>query len=113
MDWGKVFFVFFSLMSLTFTLGFLYESNIVILFIATAINFIATTFRIGVKNSLSAELFASSLVADFHLIPAFVFLQVFGDIEIATALVVGAVVANLFSVVLLCIGGAKARESDY
>ena len=29
-----------------------------------------------VKNSLSAELFSSSLVADFHIIPAFVFLQV-------------------------------------
>lgn len=113
MDWGKVFFVFFSLMSLTFTLGFLYESNIIILFIATAINFIATTLRIGVKTSLSAELFASSLVADFHLIPAFVFLQVFGDIEMTTALVIGAVVANLFSIVLLCIGGAKNKESDY
>ncbi|RDU59214.1 DUF6394 family protein [Helicobacter marmotae] len=113
MDWGKVFFVFFSLMSLTFTLGFLYESNIVILFIATAINFIATTLRIGVKNSLSAELFASSLVADLHLIPAFIFLQVFGDIEITTALVIGAVVANLFSVILLCVGAAKSKESDY
>ncbi|TLD80522.1 hypothetical protein LS68_007205 [Helicobacter sp. MIT 05-5293] len=113
MDWGKVFFVFFSIMSLTFTLGFLYESNIVILFIATAINFIATTIRVGVKNTLSAEMFASSLVADFHLIPAFVFLQVFGDIEIATALVIGAVVANLFSVILMCIEGAKSKESGY
>lgn len=113
MDWGKVLFVFFSLMSLTFTLGFVYENNIVILFIAMAINFIATTLRIGVKNSLSAELFASSLVADFHLIPAFIFLQVFGDIEKATALVIGAVVANIFSVVLLCIAGAKAKESEY
>lgn len=113
MDWGKVLFVFFSLMSLTFTLGFVYENNIVILFIAMAINFIATTLRIGVKNSLSAELFASSLVADFHLIPAFIFLQVLGDIEMAMALVIGAVVANLFSVILLCIAGAKAKDSGY
>ena len=112
MDWGRVFFVFFSLMSLTFTLGFLFESNIIILFIATAINFIATTLRIGVKSSLAPELLASSLVADFHLIPAFIFLQIFGEIEIATSLVIGAVVANLFSVILLCIGGAKSKEND-
>lgn len=113
MDWGKVFFVFFSLMSLTFTAGFLYENNIVILFIATAINFIATTLRIGVKNNLSPELFASSLVADFHLIPAFIFLQVFNDYEITRALVMGAVVANIFSMVLLCISGAKSKESEF
>lgn len=113
MDWSRVFFAFFSLMSLTFTIGFLYDSNIVILFIATAINFIATTLRIGVRNNLSAELLASSLVADFHLIPAFVFLQVLGDIEIATALVIGAVVANVFSMILLCISGARAKDSDF
>ncbi len=113
MDWGRVFFVFFSLMSLTFTLGFLYENNVVILFIAMAINFIATTLRIGVKNSLAAELFASSLVADLHLVPAFIFLQVFGDVRTAIALAIGAVVANLFSSILLCIGGAKTKESDY
>ena len=112
MDWGRVLFVFFSLMSLTFTLGFLFESNIIILFIATAINFIATTLRIGVKSSLAPELLASSLVADFHLIPAFIFLQIFGEIEIATSLVIGAVVANSFSVILLCIGGAKSKEND-
>ena len=53
------------------------------------------------------------LILSLHLIPAFIFLQVFGDIEIATALVVGAAVANLFSMILLCIGGAKAKESDY
>lgn len=113
MDWGKVFFVFFSVMSLTFTLGFMYDSNVVMLFIATAINVIATTLRIGVKNTLSAEMLASSLVADFHLIPAFIFLQMFGDIEIATALVIGAIVANVFSMILLCIEGAKNKDSDY
>lgn len=113
MDWGRVFFVFFSVMSLTFTVGFLYEKHIIILFIATAINFIGTTLRIGVKNSLSAELFASSIVADLHLIPAFIFLQVFGDIRMATALVIGAVIANCFSLILLCINGAKSKESDY
>ena len=33
MDWGKVIYIFFVLMSLTSTIGFLWEQNIVMLFI--------------------------------------------------------------------------------
>lgn len=113
MDWGRIFYIFFTLMSLTSTIGFLYESNIVLLFLAAAINFISTTMRIGTKKLLSAELFASSIVADFHLIPAFLWYQILGDLQVAYALALGALVANLFSIVIIFIESAKTQESDF
>jgi hypothetical protein len=71
MDWGKVVFIFFSLMSLTSISGYLYDStSSVLLFVALSVNLISTILKIGVKNLLAAELFAASLVADLHLIPA-------------------------------------------
>mgnify|MGYP005867070877 CR=1 FL=1 len=76
MDWGKVIFIFFVLMSLTSTAGFLYEQNIVILFIAGSVNIVSTVLKIGVKNMLAAEMMASSIVADLHLIPAFFYMQI-------------------------------------
>ena len=40
-------------------------------FVAASINLVSTLLKIGVKNLLSAELFASSLVADLHLYTSF------------------------------------------
>lgn len=113
MDWGRILFIFFTLMSLTSTIGFLYEPNIVLLFLAAAINFISTTLRIGTRKLLSAELFASSIVADFHLIPAFLWFQILGDLQVAYALSVGALAANVFAIIIIFIESAKTRESDY
>ena len=79
MNWGKVVYIFFALMSLTTTAGFLYDKNEIALFIAASVNLISTLLKIGVKNIFAAELFASSLVADLHLIPAFGILQVNGS----------------------------------
>ena len=78
MDWGKVVYVFFSLMSLTSIAGFLYEHSAVALFVAGSLNLVSTFLKIGVRNLLSAELLASSLVADLHLIPAFKYLVIEG-----------------------------------
>jgi hypothetical protein len=112
MDWGKVTYIFFSLMSLTTTAGFLYEPNAVALFIAAGVNVISTILKIGVKNLLSAELLASSLVADLHLIPAFMVLTFTDNIRMAIALAIGAVVANVFSIALALIESAKSQEKD-
>jgi len=71
MQWGKVFYIFFTLMSLTTSAAFLYENSLVALFIAGSVNVVSTILKIGVRNILSAELLAGSLVADLHLIPAF------------------------------------------
>ncbi len=110
MNWGKVFFVFFTLMSLTTTAGFLYEDNATALFIAASINLVSSLLKIGVKNVLSAELFASSLVADLHLIPAFLFLVIDKNLTVAITLAIGAVIANGFSIALVLIEAAKTRE---
>jgi hypothetical protein len=110
MDWGKVIYVFFSLMSLTSIAGFLYEHSAVALFLAGSLNLISTFLKIGVRNLLSAELLASSLVADLHLIPAFIYLEVVGNLEWAIALAIGALIANIFSVGLVYIESSKNRE---
>jgi hypothetical protein len=112
MDWGKVVFIFFTLMSLTSTAGFLYDQNPIVLFIAASVNIISTILKIGVKNLLSAEMMASSLVADLHLIPAFIYLQFIGDYKTAVALAIGALIANIFSAVLVFIESAKARDIE-
>lgn len=110
MDWGKVIYVFFSLMSLTSIAGFLYEQNAVILFVAASLNLVSTFLKIGVRNLLSAELFASSLVADLHLIPAFIYLEIVGNIEWAIALAIGALIANIFSIGLVYIESSKTHD---
>jgi hypothetical protein len=110
MDWGKVVYVFFSLMSLTSIAGFLYEHTATSLFVAASLNLVSTILKIGVRNLLSAELLASSLVADLHLIPAFVFLVVVGDMSWAIALSIGALIANIFSMGLVYIESSKTHE---
>jgi hypothetical protein len=110
MDWGKVIYVFFSLMSLTSIAGFLYEHSAVALFVAGSLNLVSTFLKIGVRNLLSAELLASSLVADLHLIPAFIYLEVVGNLEWAIALTIGALIANLFSIGLVYIESSKNRD---
>ena len=110
MDWGKVIYVFFSLMSVTSIAGFLYEHSAVALFVAGSLNLVSTFLKIGVRNLLSAELLASSLVADLHLIPAFIYLEVVGNVDWAIALAIGALIANMFSMGLVYIESSKIRD---
>jgi len=110
MDWGKVIYVFFSLMSLTSIAGFLYEHSAVSLFVAGSLILVSTFLKIGVRNLLSAELLASSLVADLHLIPAFIYLAVLGYEEWAIALTIGALIANIFSMGLVYIESSKTHD---
>ncbi len=110
MNWGKVTYVFFALMSLTTTAGYLYDHNSIALFIAASINLVSTLLKIGVKNILSAELFASSLVADLHLIPAFLYEVLAKDPQAAVAMAIGGVIANIFSMSLVLIEASKTKE---
>ncbi len=110
MDWGKVIYVFFSLMSLTSTAGFLYEHTSIALFVAASLNLVSTILKIGVRNLLAAELLASSLVADLHLIPAFIYLEIVGNMDWAIALAIGALIANIFSMGLVYIESSKNRD---
>jgi hypothetical protein len=110
MNWGKVVFIFFALMSLTTTAGYLYDHNSIALFIAASINVVSTLLKIGVKNVLAAELFASSLVADLHLIPAFIYAEIVGNNQAAIAMAIGGVIANIFSMALVLIEASKTTE---
>jgi len=109
MNWGKVFYIFFTLMSLTTSAAFLYEHSVVALFIAGSVNIISTLLKIGVRNILSAELLAGSLVADLHLIPAFFVLQFSGNHTLTVGLVIGAVIANLYTLFVTMIESAKEK----
>ena len=111
MNWGRVIYIFFALMSMTTIGGFLYEKNEILLFIATSVNAVSTLLKVGVRNMLAAELLASSLVADLHLIPAFVLIVVApGDLSIVTSLAIGALLANFFSLILIAIESAKTKD---
>jgi hypothetical protein len=111
MDWGKVVYVFFTLMSLTSVAGFLYDHSSIMLFVAASLNLISTILKLGVRNLLAAELLAASLVADLHLIPAFIYMEVVGNMTWAISLAIGALIANLFSIVMVFIESAKAKEN--
>ena len=112
MDWGKVIYIFFSLMSVTTTSGFLYYHSDVALFIAASVNVISTILKLGVRNLLSAELLASSLVADLHLIPAFIVLTFAHNTELSVALAIGAIIANVYSISLTLIENAQHKDSN-
>jgi stage V sporulation protein SpoVS len=111
MDWGKVVYVFFQLMSLTSVAGFLYDHNKVALFIALSLNLISTILKIGIRNIVAAELFAASLVADLHLIPAFIYLEIKNDLEAAYAMAIGALIANIVTIILSFIEIAKTKDT--
>ena len=111
MDWGKVIYIFFSLMSLTSIAGYLYDpTSSMGLFIALSVNLVSTVLKIGVKNLLAAELFAASLVADLHLIPATYYEVVKHESHIALSLAVGAFLANVVSFIFAAIELAKSRD---
>jgi len=109
MQWGKVFYIFFTLMSLTTSAAFLYDEALVALFVAGSVNVISTILKIGVRNTLSAELLAGSLVADLHLIPAFFALKFYDQHTLAVGLVIGAVVANVYTIIISMIESAKEK----
>jgi hypothetical protein len=111
MDWGKVIYIFFSLMSLTSIAGYLYDPTSSLgLFIALSVNLVSTVLKIGVKNLLAAELFAASLVADLHLIPATYYEVVKHESHVALSLAVGAFLANIVSFIFAAIELAKSEE---
>ncbi|SFV62347.1 FIG00388820: hypothetical protein [hydrothermal vent metagenome] len=113
MNWGKVFYIFFTLMSLTTSVSFLHEHTAVALFAAGSINLISTILKLGVRNLLSAELLAGSLVADLHLFPAFFIFQ-FGNYEnsvnLIIGLVMGAIIANGYTLIISIVESAKSKE---
>ncbi len=100
-------------MSLTTSVSFLFEHSVTALFAAASINMISSLLKLGVRNLLSAELLAGSLVADLHLLPAFLMYQ-FGSTGthegLITGLVVGAIIANVYTIIISIVESAKTKE---
>jgi len=108
---------FFILMSLTTSIGFIYTWSAINIFLAAIFNIIATVikYRIQGKNVLGEISLGASLVADLHLIPACVLAIATGahfmqELPItdpasigAVGFAIGAVVANVVSVVIVII----------
>ncbi|NPB06332.1 MAG: hypothetical protein GXO03_01880 [Aquificae bacterium] len=90
---------FFILMALTTNISFIASPNGYELVITIAMNMLATILKMGEGKILSNELMASSLVADLHLIPAG-FIYFLGDTEEAVGLAIGALAANIISIVI-------------
>ncbi len=103
MDWGKVGTAFFIMMSLTTTVGFVYDGDPYELVASVTFNLIATLLKLGSKKTLSAELLATSLAADLHLIPALIFYEMGARATLVEALAWGALVANIFSVIIVIV----------
>ncbi|WP_456411127.1 DUF6394 family protein [Oceanithermus sp.] len=93
---------FFVLMALTTNVSFVVNPNGLELFITVVTNLAATLLKIGEGRVLSAELMATGLVADLHLIPALYFYYT-GDPGEALSLAWGALAANVVSVLLVVI----------
>ncbi len=114
MDWGKVATSFFIMMSLTTVTGFVYDGDPYELIAAVTFNLIATLMKVGSKRTLGAELLATSLVADLHLIPALVAYELGARMTLVEALAWGALVANVFSVILIIVETVLyAREEQW
>ncbi|WP_028950505.1 DUF6394 family protein [Sulfurihydrogenibium subterraneum] len=102
-NWGKVWSDFFIFLALTSNIGFIFSHDPYQLIIAIGVNLIATVLKFGAKKILSAELLATALVADLHLIPAAILYFSETHVDLAIGLAVGAAVANAISIILLFI----------
>ncbi len=110
MDWGKVFSTFFIIMALTTNVGFIYAPSKYELILAMSLNLIATTLKLGSRGMLGAEMLATSLAADLHLIPAVYLFFAHSNVSSAQGLALGAVVANIISVIFAIIEVTRSKE---
>ena len=110
MDCGKIIYIYFDFIRLISAIGVLWDHNIVIVFIAGGVNIISTILKIGGRNYMSAELMAASVVAELHLIPSFIYMQVLNNANVAVALALGALVANIVSIIFLAIESIKKYD---
>lgn len=112
MDFKKILYVFLTLMSLTTIVGFVYIPSHIAIFIATGVNVMSSILHIGARNLIAAESLASSLVADLHLIPAFIAYVIYDDLQLGLSFAVGAIVANIFSLLLTLVASAQQNTDE-
>lgn len=110
MYWGRVFTTFFIIMALSTNIGFIFDPSAFELILATSFNLIATTLKLGKRGILSAEILATSFVADLHLVPAVYMFFAVGNVLAAKGLAMGAAVANVISIIFIIIDLVKHED---
>jgi hypothetical protein len=122
----KILFAFVIVLALTLNVGFVYGNPEVIAFhnpyelgLAIVVSLIATVMKFGERSLLGSTMLATSLVSDVQLIAAAVVWAVksmdgqpldAADSVMVVSLAVGAMVANVVSVILLVIETASLRR---
>ena len=118
MNFEKVIFGFFIVLSLTLNVGFFLgemnnpqHHNVFELFAVIVVNFIATGLKLGDRSQIGALLLSTSLVADLQLVAAATYWTVVVHItetglapDVMVSIISlsgGALVANVISVVIL------------
>jgi hypothetical protein len=126
MSLDKTLFAFVIVLALTLNVGFVYGDPTVIAYhnpydlaVAIAVSLVATVMKFGERSLLGSTMLATSLVADVQLIAAALVWAISSrdgtaigtaDAVMIISLAVGAVVANVVSVVLLVIETASLRR---
>jgi hypothetical protein len=122
----KILFAFVIVLALTLNVGFVYGNPEFIAFhnpyelgLAIVVSLIATVMKFGERSLLGSTMLATSLVSDVQLIAAAVVWAVksmdgqpldAADSVMVVSLAVGAMVANVVSVILLVIETASLRR---
>lgn len=122
----RVLFAFVIVLALTLNAGFVVgdiadsaHHNVYELFAAIVVNLVATVMKFGDRSPLGSTMLATSLVADIQLVAAAVSWGYFGSLGgviaphgmvTVVSLAVGALVANVVSVLLLVIETASLRR---
>lgn len=126
MSLDKILFAFVIVLALTLNVGFVYGDPTLIeyhnpyeLAGAIVVSLIATVMKFGERSLLGSTMLATSLVADVQLIAAAIVWAAKGaggvplgaaDSVMVVSLAMGAMVANVVSVVLLVIETASLRR---
>ncbi|PKP57705.1 MAG: hypothetical protein CVT88_08520 [Candidatus Altiarchaeales archaeon HGW-Altiarchaeales-1] len=103
---------FFIVMSLTTNIGFAKDGAAIELYLATALNILATFVKVGMKRGvLGMTSLGASVVGDIHLIWA---VLVYGtDTTLAAGLAFGAIFANVVSIALLLMESYMEAKKEY
>jgi len=126
MSFDKILFAFVIVLALTLNVGFvsgdidnIAHHNRYELFASLVVSLIATVMKFGDRSQLGSTMLATSLVADVQLIGAALFwayatldgsLPSVHDTVTIVSLAIGALAANVVSVVLLTIETASLRR---
>lgn len=126
MTFDKIFFAFVIVLALTLNLGFvsgdianIAHHNRYELFASLVVSLIATVMKFGDRSQLGSTMLATSLVADVQLLGAALFwgystldgsYPSVHDTVTIVSLAIGALAANVVSVVLLIIETASLRR---